>query len=573
MFKNKFKQSFKLLPYNLKQSFFGIIFCSLLISVFEFFSLASLPILLASIINFKDSNSLEYFENFKLNSHVLELLSFDKILILIGIIFFLKFIFSIIFYYQESIFRKRVTDYFRIKLFQNFMKLNYLDQIDYKKGDLLKRILSDPSSLSSLLINYINILKDFLIVSIIVIFMLIFNFKVTLISTITIIILSLVFTLIFNKKVKIWGDKDQQLRSELNITTDNSFTSSKEIKVMRFEEKFIKLFSTLVQNQGTLDFKNRFILRLPKVIFEILIVFFVLFYLFLSKNIQSNISSYLIQISVYLYAFARLLPSANAVVSNITSTYYFIPSIDFIHEGMQIVSNEKRLIKNIVNKKNDLQDFNIISFKDVSVTYRKKFIIKDISFSIHKNKINIIKGPSGIGKSTCLNILTGLVKPSGGEIFFDDKLSNLFQNNFWQEKLGYLTQSNYLFNTSIMENITFLRDYDQIDKDKFHFAIKLSNIEKVFDINKIKTFTVGINGSKVSGGQAQKILFARSIYFGKDILILDEPTSGLDNVSKEDMISSLKTLTQDYSYTIVLSTHESFENLDCNTIELKYKNK
>ena len=124
-----------------------------------------------------------------------------------------------------------------------------------------------------------------------------------------------------------------------------------------------------------------------------------------------------------------------------------------------------------------------------------------------------------------------------------------------------------------MENITFLKDYDQIDKDKFHFAIKLSNIEKVFDINKIKTFTVGINGSKVSGGQAQKILFARSIYFGKDILILDEPTSGLDNVSKEDMISSLKTLTQDYSYTIVLSTHESFENLDCNTIELKYKNK
>ena len=63
-----------------------------------------------------------------------------------------------------------------------------------------------------------------------------------------------------------------------------------------------------------------------------------------------------------------------------------------------------------------------------------------------------------------------------------------------------------------MENITFLKDYDQIDKDKFHFAIKLSNIEKVFDINKIKTFTVGINGSKVTGGQAQKILFARSIF-------------------------------------------------------------
>lgn len=570
MFKDKFKESFKLLPLKLRLGFFNIVFYSILISIFEFFSIASLPILLGSLLNFNENSNFEYFEIIKLNSYLFELFNFERIIIFIGIIFFLKFLLSIIFFYQESIYRKRVCDYFRTELFKNFMKLNYLDQINYKKGDLLKRILSDPSSLSSLLISYINILKDFLIVSIIILFMFIFNYEITLISALIIIFLSVIFTFLFKTKIKIWGDEDQKLRSELNITTDNSFSSSKEIKVMGFQQKFIKLFSNLVQNQSTLDFKNRFVIRLPRVIFEILIILFVLFFLFFSKDIQLNINSYLIQISVYLYAFARILPSANAVVSNITSTYYFIPSVDFIQEGLKIASNKENNNKDN-NIKNDFNNFNSIFFRNVSVNYKDKNLIRDVNFSIHRNKINIIKGPSGVGKSTCLNILTGLIKQSHGEISFDGKSTILYENNLWQKNLGYLTQSNYLFNTSIMENITFQNDFEKIDQEKFNFSLELSNLNKVFDLKKIKNFIVGINGNKVSGGQAQKILFARSLYFGKNILILDEPTSGLDDVSKEEMISSFKILVRNHDYTVILSTHENFKNLDCNIIELNNK--
>lgn len=570
MFKDKFKESFKLLPLKLRLGFFYIVFYSILISIFEFFSIASLPILLGSLLNFNENSNFEYFEIIKLNSYLVELFNFERIIIFIGIIFFLKFLLSIIFFYQESIYRKKVCDYFRIELFKNFMELNYLDQINYKKGDLLKRILSDPSSLSSLLICYINILKDFLIVSIIILFMFIFNYEITLISALIIIFLSVIFTFLFKTKIKIWGDEDQKLRSELNITTDNSFSSSKEIKVMGFQQKFIKLFSNLVQNQGTLDFKNRFVIRLPRVIFEILIILSILFFLFFSKDIQLNINSYLVQISVYLYAFARILPSANAVVSNITSTYYFIPSVDFIQEGLKIASNKENNNKDN-NIKNDFNNFNSIFFRNVSVNYKDKNLIRDVNFSIHRNKINIIKGPSGVGKSTCLNILTGLIKQSHGEISFDGKSTMLYENNLWQKNLGYLTQSNYLFNTSIMENITFQNDFEKIDQEKFNFSLELSNLNKVFDLKKIKNFIVGINGNKVSGGQAQKILFARSLYFGKNILILDEPTSGLDDVSKEEMISSFKILVRNHDYTVILSTHESFKNLDCNIIELNNK--
>ena len=173
-----------------------------------------------------------------------------------------------------------------------------------------------------------------------------------------------------------------------------------------------------------------------------------------------------------------------------------------------------------------------------------------------------------MGKSTCLNVLTGLIRPSTGEIFFDDKLVSLYENDLWQSNIGYVSQSNYLFNTSIMENITFQNNSDQLDYKKYLFSLKLSNLTKIFSVKKIENFIVGINGNKVSGGQAQKILFARSLYFGYNILILDEPTNGLDDISKKDMISSLRTLAKEYNYTIVLSTHENFENQDFNSIEL-----
>jgi ABC-type multidrug transport system fused ATPase/permease subunit len=571
MISTNFSKVLKLISWKHKKNFFIIVFYSILISIFEFISIGTVPILLASLFNLKDNNTFEYIEVIKSNLYIFELFNLKIILIIIAIIFFLKFILAIIFIYKETLFRKQITDFFRTKLFKNFLELNYLDQINFKKGDLLKRILSDPSALATLLTNYIFIIRDFLTIFIIVIFMLIFNFKITLLSILLISLLSIFFIFFYKKKIKIFGEQDQKLRSELNITTDNTFTSSKEIKVMGFEKKFVEIFSILTQKQSTFDFKSRFIISLPKIIFEILIVLFILFILFISKDLETQSSILLIQASVYIYAFSRLLPSANAIVSNLSTNYYFFPSINFIEEGLKLNLNNKIFFDIKSKTLNKIKNFNFIIFKNISVYYKEKFLIKALNFSIQRNKINLIKGPSGVGKSTCLNVLSGLIKPSEGEILFDDISVSLFENSLWKSQVGYLTQSNYLFNSSIMENITFKDDFNEIDKDKFHFSLQLSKLSKVFDIEKIKNFVVGINGNKVSGGQAQKILFARAIYFGQDILILDEPTTALDDASKEDMLLSLNILSKKHKYTIVISTHENFKDLDCHLIELNHK--
>jgi|694.fasta_scaffold61332_3 ABC-type multidrug transport system fused ATPase/permease subunit len=570
MILTNFSKVFKLISWKYKKNFFIIVFYSILISIFEFISIGTVPILLASLFNLKDNNTFEYIELIKSNLYIFELFNLKIILVVVAIVFFLKFILAIIFFYKETFFRKQITDFFRIILFKNFLELNYLDQINFKKGDLLKRILSDPSTLASLLTNYIFIIRDFLTIFIIVFFMLIFNFKITLLSIVLISLLSIFFIFFYKKKLKIFGEQDQKLRSELNITTDNTFTSSKEIKVMGFEKKFVELFSILTQKQSMFDFKSRFIISLPKIIFEILIVLFILFILFFSKDLETESSILLIQASVYIYAFSRLLPSANSIVSNLSTNYYFFPSINFIEEGLKLNSNNKIFFGIKSKTVNNIKNFNFIIFKNISVYYKEKFLIKNLNFSIQRNKINLIKGPSGAGKSTCLNVLSGLIKPSGGEILFDDISVSLFANSLWKSQLGYLTQSNYLFNSSIMENITFKDNFNEIDKDKFHFSLQLSKLNKVFNIDKIKNFVVGINGNKVSGGQAQKILFARAIYFGQNILILDEPTTALDDASKEDMLLSLNILSQKYKYTIIISTHENFKNLDCNLIELNH---
>ena len=201
MILTNFSKVFKLISWKYKKNFFIIVFYSILISIFEFISIGTVPILLASLFNLKDNNTFEYIELIKSNLYIFELFNLKIILIVVAIVFFLKFILAIIFFYKETFFRKQITDFFRIILFKNFLELNYLDQINFKKGDLLKRILSDPSALASLLTNYIFIIRDFLTIFIIVFFMLIFNFKITLLSIVLISLLSIFFIFFYKKKL------------------------------------------------------------------------------------------------------------------------------------------------------------------------------------------------------------------------------------------------------------------------------------------------------------------------------------------------------------------------------------
>ena len=197
-------------------------------------------------------------------------------------------------------------------------------------------------------------------------------------------------------------------------------------------------------------------------------------------------------------------------------------------------------------------------------------IFDKVSLSINSGHIIGILGESGSGKSTFLDLLSGLIKPVNGKICVDGIDINLNLKD-WQKNIGYITQNTFLMHGSVKENIAFGIEDINIDKKNLLNAIELSQlknfIEKLPDGVNTDIF---YNSSNISGGQAQRIAIARALYRKNKILILDESTNSLDLQTERKFLGDLIKLKNICS--IILVSHKLETLSICDQIyELKNK--
>jgi ABC-type bacteriocin/lantibiotic exporter with double-glycine peptidase domain len=175
-------------------------------------------------------------------------------------------------------------------------------------------------------------------------------------------------------------------------------------------------------------------------------------------------------------------------------------------------------------------------------------ILDKVDFNIESGKVIGIIGKSGAGKTTFVNILSGLLRPTEGEILIKDINNNKLS---FKSLIGYVPQTTFLMDTSIKENICF---GNNIDNKKYDLVLEQSQLKNF--INELKdgdSTIVGEKGIKISGGQRQRISIARALYNDSQLIIFDEPTSALDSKTQEDLINSLIELKG--QKTIVLISH------------------
>ena len=246
---------------------------------------------------------------------------------------------------------------------------------------------------------------------------------------------------------------------------------------------------------------------------------------------------------------------------------------------MQTVSNLYNQINldeyNIVNKadlekKSKLKFESNISLNNLSFSFNSSSkIYDDLNINFHKNKIYGFKGGSGSGKSTFINLLTGLLKPTSGKILVDgvDINENIFD---WQNKIAYVPQDLFLLDDAIVDNIAFGTNKDEIDQDLVKEALDQSGLKIFVDQLRDGMDTiVGEKGVKISGGQKQRIGLARALYKKPKILVLDEATNSLDKNIEKSILDSLVKLDD---ITIFLVSHQTAPFYICDEIfEIKDK--
>ena len=198
---------------------------------------------------------------------------------------------------------------------------------------------------------------------------------------------------------------------------------------------------------------------------------------------------------------------------------------------------------------------------------KEKEIFKDLNIIIDKNSCIGIKGESGSGKSTLIDILCGFLDINKGKILIDNEGKKIYESQSWLEKISYIQQSVYIFDSSIFTNISLEKEIEKIDKNLVN---KILNKLNMIEFNNDDKISLGELGSKISGGQAQRIGIARALYRKSEILIFDQSFNSLDQKNHKiilDLINKLKK-----NKTIIIISHNNKDFLPCDKIyEIKNK--
>jgi ATP-binding cassette subfamily B protein len=208
-----------------------------------------------------------------------------------------------------------------------------------------------------------------------------------------------------------------------------------------------------------------------------------------------------------------------------------------------------------------------IQFRNMSFRYGEDGpnILREINLEFKKGDRVGIVGETGSGKSTFLDILMGLIRPTSGSMYVDDLSVSEENQRAWQSHIAHVPQSIYLADSSIKENIAFGIEKDSIDLGRVKEAARKANI-----IGTIESWprgfdtVVGERGVRLSGGQRQRIGIARALYKQADVIIFDEATSALDLATESRILDSIAGL--DSSLTLFIVAHRPATLEGCNEI-------
>jgi len=266
---------------------------------------------------------------------------------------------------------------------------------------------------------------------------------------------------------------------------------------------------------------------------------------------------------LFAVAAVRLLPSVRNILTSLTAIRYNLHTIDTLSD----ISNDKIEIDNSSERIHLHQQMEV---RNISFRYAEnaQSVIENFSLTIKQGERIGIRGASGAGKSTLMNLLLGLYAPDKGEILIDGIKLDQTTRRKWQNSVGYVPQSVFLLDSTLLENIALGVPSEKIDRERVMEVLKMASLtEFVERLPDGLDSSIGEAGCRVSGGERQRIGIARALYKRPDILFFDEATSSLDRTTEQSINSSIEELSRNnQNITIVAIAHRETSLEYCDRI-------
>lgn len=407
------------------------------------------------------------------------------------------------------------------------------------KNNLALQVHSFTVSLGYFFSDFVKIVSNLFVIFLYTTFIFLFQPYPSLVIVIILTIVVIITNRIILKQEKIAKDiisKDLRIHDLLI----DSFKGILEI----FSSNKEKFFISKTQNAMNAQFKFKLrslwlkslITPLQRSISIIALVIFIVIAGMLTNddNIEPEIVSSAIIFIFLLFRLQAPLVEVNNLRATILKR---IASVDKVKH----IALKEKILQNVKNDSfsSDFSFNDDINIKNLEFSYDKKKIIKKLNLKIFNKKITAVVGPTGSGKSTLINLLLKFYSPSSGIISVGKTDLQKISNNSWRKGISTIHQSPYIFNASILDNISmFDKSIDIKDIKRVSKNIGISEF-----INKLpKKYDSIIGGREIelSGGQKQKIQIARALVRKPKLLILDEATSSQDSISEDIIMKSIK---------------------------------
>lgn len=546
----EFKKFLTILEAKEKKNLFFVFLLMVIASLLEMISIGIVFPLINFLFNpdVKSNgifnSNVKYFEDFATVDYI------NLVLILIFVVYSLKVLFTFFYTYFNTKVILDLKSNITSKLFKTYLKENYLFHLNKNSALLIRNIQQETSELinsflSPLLTFALSLMTTFFII----LLLFYYSFLSSLIVVFIFGFLGFLLNAFVRDKLKMIGEKRQVHQYGMLKNLQQGLSLIKEIKLTSKESFFLEKFNfhnTALIPHGI---KRAIYGNMPKLMFEYLFILIFIFVIFYLNQTKTPFEEFFPIFTIYALASFRIIPG----LSNLSRAYQKIkvalPALQLVVNEM--TEKEKLNDENQTNIINQSMKFNeSLDLKEISFKYSEKqeFVLDKLNLKIKKNSIIGIIGDNAAGKSTLLNLICGLTKPTTGKILIDGK--NIFDNlNSWQKSIGLIPQSIYLIDGNVKNNIALGVLEKDIDNEKIEGLMKLTGLAETINQGDL----VGERGKNISGGQKQKIGIARALYVEPKILILDEATSAMDVDSEENLTETI--FNKSNVKTLIIITH------------------